>query len=113
MLRCLGRFTLCCFLISSGCFTFFPEKHETFRYPEGAYAGGELRYINEVPILSVQGTPEEMGEQIAVLALRPGKRIASYPRDLLNRVWAGWTWDYFLHQGKKLLPQFPTDYRRE
>jgi len=39
--------------------------------------------------------------------------MADYPRDLLKRVWAGWTYDYFLNQGKKLLPQFPPDYRRE
>jgi isopenicillin-N N-acyltransferase-like protein len=41
---------------------------EPFRYTEGKYGGGELRYINDVPVLVVAGTPEEIGEQMGTLA---------------------------------------------
>lgn len=95
-----------------GCNTIL-NTTQPFHYPEGHYAGAELRYIHEVPVLTVQGTPESMGEQVAELAIKASPRLADYPHDLLNRVWAGWTWDYFMKQGKKLLPQFPADHRRE
>ena len=30
---------------------------EPFRFPEGRFGKGELRYINDVPVLIVAGTP--------------------------------------------------------
>src|SRR5438552_8602483 len=42
-----------------------------FRYPEGKHGRGELKYVNGVPVLTVAGTPEEIGEQIGVLTIRP------------------------------------------
>jgi hypothetical protein len=44
---------------------------EPFRYPEAKHGAGELRSINRIPVLMVAGTPEEMGEQMGVLALKP------------------------------------------
>src|SRR5207249_10385214 len=38
-----------------------------FRYPEGKHEKGELKYVNGVPVLTVEGTPEEIGAQIGVL----------------------------------------------
>lgn len=99
-------------LLLPGCTTLFAEKIP-FRYPEGEYAGATLQYDHDIPVLTVQGTPEEMGEQIAQLALASAPKLAEYPHDLLNQFLAGWTWDYFLGKGKKLLPQFPDSYRRE
>jgi hypothetical protein len=42
-----------------------------FRFPEAKHGKGELKYVNSVPVLTVAGTPEEMGTQIGVLALKP------------------------------------------
>jgi hypothetical protein len=42
-----------------------------FRFPEGKHGKGELKYISGVPVLVHAGTPEEMGEQMAVLGLKP------------------------------------------
>lgn len=100
------------FALLPGCNTIL-ENTLPFHYPEGQFAGAELKYIHEVPVLTVQGTPEEMGQQIAELAIKPSPKLAEYPHDLLDRVWAGWTWDYLMKQGRKLLPQFPDDHRRE
>src|SRR5262249_47318911 len=57
---------------------------EPFRFPEAKYGGAELRYVNGIPVLTVAGSPEEMGEAVGVLALRPGSRMACYPEDLLK-----------------------------
>ena len=44
---------------------------EPFRYPEARFGKGELRYVNGLPVLTVAGTPEEMGEQVGKLAALP------------------------------------------
>jgi predicted choloylglycine hydrolase len=57
---------------------------EPFRYPEGRHGKGELRHVNGLPVLFVEGTPEEMGEQIAVLGVKPAARLINYPKDFLK-----------------------------
>lgn len=42
-----------------------------FRYPEARHGKGELKYLHGLPVLTLAGTPEEMGEQMGILALRP------------------------------------------
>src|SRR5271165_1312800 len=84
-----------------------------FRYPEGRHGKAELRYVEGIPLLTVEGTPEEIGEAVGVLALRPGRRMADYPDDLLR--------EYHLHSlrwplllaGRRMLSRFPADYRAE
>lgn len=44
------------------------EPPKTF--PEAKHGKGELRYVGGVPVLTVRGTPAEMGEQFGVLAIK-------------------------------------------
>jgi hypothetical protein len=39
------------------------------KFPEAKYGKGELRYIDDVPILILRGKPEEIGEQFGKLAV--------------------------------------------
>ena len=48
---------------------------EVFRYPEGRFRDGELRYVNDVPVLIVQGSHHEIGEQVGTLALKHAARV--------------------------------------
>jgi predicted choloylglycine hydrolase len=41
---------------------------EPFRFPEGKHDQGELRYINDVAVMVLAGTPEEIGQQMGTLA---------------------------------------------
>jgi isopenicillin-N N-acyltransferase like protein len=41
---------------------------EPFRFLEGKHGQGELRYINQVPVMILAGTPAEIGEQMGTLA---------------------------------------------
>jgi isopenicillin-N N-acyltransferase-like protein len=38
-------------------------------FPEGKHGGGQLRYLDGVPVLTLRGTPAEMGEQFGKLAV--------------------------------------------
>jgi isopenicillin-N N-acyltransferase-like protein len=84
-----------------------------FVYPEGRHGKGELRQINGLPVLVVEGSPEEIGDAVAVLGLRPARRIASYPDDMLEHFHGTWLRDSFLAGGRKMVERFPADYRRE
>ena len=46
-------------------------QEKPFRFPAGKHSGGELRYVNDIPVLMVVGSPEEMGEQFGILAVKP------------------------------------------
>src|SRR5947208_16596164 len=84
-----------------------------FRFPEGKHGKGELKYEKGIPILRVEGSPEEIGEQIAVLALKSAKRILDYPRDLLKRLDIEAALPILELGGEAMLARFPPDQRRE
>ncbi|HKI37270.1 MAG TPA: C45 family peptidase [Gemmataceae bacterium] len=84
-----------------------------FRYPEGQCGPARLRYVNGVPVLAVEGTPEEIGRAIGRLALGPGRRIAAYPDDLLSEYGLSWLRRPLLLAGEPMLRRCPQDYRAE
>src|SRR5690348_7428718 len=84
-----------------------------FRFPEGKHGKGELKYEHGIPILRVEGSPEEMGEQIAVLAVKPAKRVLDYPQNLLERLNIEGVLPILAWAGQSMLPQFPADHRKE
>lgn len=95
---------------------------EPFRYPEGKHGKGELRYINGLPVLRVAGTPEEIGEQTAVLGVKPAGRLLDYPKDILRLFYPGdpdkkeafaLVWNLLVATGEQMLPQFPAHHRAE
>jgi predicted choloylglycine hydrolase len=86
---------------------------EPFRYPEARYGKGELKYINGLPVLSVAGTPEEIGEQIGILAAKPAARVLNYPEDLLKHYHLHFTWQSFAKRGRQMVERFPVDYQKE
>jgi hypothetical protein len=84
-----------------------------FKYPEGKCPHGELKYINGIPVLTVDGTPDEIGTAVGLLALRPGKRMAGYPDDVLGEFYLGLLRLPLLHAGRQMVKEFPADYREE
>lgn len=86
---------------------------EDFRYPEGKHGSGELRYINGLPVLCVQGTPEETGQQAAALTAKSAGPLLDYPREYLRRQGREAIWPLLVNGGRSMLPNFPDDYRRE
>ena len=89
------------------------ENGAVFTYPEGRHKAGTLQRIGGLPVLIVQGTPEQMGEQVGVLGGRPGARVTRYPRDLLLQVGADWSWSTFVAAGRGMLARFPAHHRVE
>ncbi len=90
------------------------QAEEPFRYPAGKLPNGaELKYINDLPVLTVSGSPDEIGAAVGELALKPSARILSFPRELLQAEKIEATWPLFVRAGKGMLRHFPDDYRTE
>ncbi len=86
---------------------------EPFRYPEAKDAHGELKYIHHVPVLIASGMPDQIGETVGTLALKPGRRAANYPRDILKSLHADLFWPLLVYSGNNMLKQFPAEYQTE
>jgi isopenicillin-N N-acyltransferase like protein len=86
---------------------------EPFRFAAARHGTGELKYLQGLPVLSVSGTPEEIGAAAGVLAVRPGKRVLEYPLDLLRKHKAGALWALFTQSGNGMVHSFPAAYRTE
>src|SRR5262245_51391215 len=53
------------------------------RFPEARSGAGELKYVNGIPVVTLAGSPEEIGKQYGELVLKPAKgplvgRVDSY-----------------------------------
>lgn len=84
-----------------------------FRYKEGKHGPAELKYYGKTPVLSVYGTPEEMGEQIGTLQVAV---VADFQKLIENYVkFRGWQEIYpvLLKTGSFLEWNFPASHRRE
>jgi hypothetical protein len=84
-----------------------------FRYPEGQHGQGRLQYVGPIPVLTIQGTPKELGEQLGRLALRPASQLPRAADQLVAQY--GWQAIYSLvmKSGNVLLPRFSQDHLEE
>ena len=92
-------------------FANFLWADEPYRYPEASHGKSQLKYVNDLPVLSVAGTPEEIGAAIGTLAL--AQRMVAYPDDLLKHYSCSFLRATFLRQGNRMFEHFPADYQRE
>jgi hypothetical protein len=86
---------------------------DVFRYPEATHGAGELRYINGIPVLTVEGSPEEMGEQLGALGLKPATPLLKSADEMIAHY--GWQpiFKLVLKTGNFMLPRFPADHAKE
>jgi hypothetical protein len=87
--------------------------HASEPFPEGKFGQGELRYRNGLPVLSVAGTPEEMGTQIGKLTAKPMSRLMGYPKQMAKVLGVELAWPVLIAMGKGMTPQFPPDHLKE
>ena len=86
---------------------------EAHRFSEGKHEKGELKYVNSLPVLIVQGTPQEIGRQQAALTTDVAAELVDYPKDFLSTLGLAKRWPQFIELGRSLLPQVPKDHLAE
>jgi hypothetical protein len=92
-----------------------PAAHaeETFQYPPAHHGKGELRYLNGVPVLTVEGTEEEIGAQIGMLALKPAKHFPEQVQELVKAWGLEKAYPVLIRTAAFLAPQFPPGHLKE
>jgi isopenicillin-N N-acyltransferase like protein len=92
----------------------FAVAAEDRPFQEAKFENGQLRYINDLPVLIVSGTPEEIGRQKAALTGDIVLKLIDYPKKFLENASRGEERrQKLLEMGKELKPQIPPDYRTE
>src|SRR5437773_5546827 len=89
------------------------QRVEPFRYPEGKHEKGELKYVNGVPVLTVEGTPEEIGAQIGVLAIKPVGGFEKLFKEFLKFQRAEKVWPFLVKACTTLYKRMPADQVKE
>jgi predicted choloylglycine hydrolase len=103
-------------LLVAFCLAFIPlaaRADQPIRYTEGKHGKAELKYVNDLPVLVVKGTPEEMGEQTAALTKEQLKRLMNFAPDLLKAFRQEKQLPMLKLIGKSMLPQFPPEHLKE
>jgi hypothetical protein len=72
-----------------------------------------MQYINGLPVLTVDGSPQEIGSAVGLLSLKPGNRMAMYPDDILRNFHLTLLRGTLLSAGQAMVKRFPEDFRTE
>ena len=102
-------FLLACMVVVAGT----ARAAEAVPFREGRSDKAELKYINGLPVLVVQGTPEEMGRQQAALLGTVAKGLVGFPKDLLRTIGREGYWPKVVESGLAMVPYFPPSHLAE
>jgi hypothetical protein len=80
---------------------------------EGRFGKGELKYIQGVPVLTLEGTPEEIGTTVGELTKDAIAPLADTPRKIIARHGAGNAWPLVAAAARSLMRRAPADHRTE
>ena len=88
------------------------EQDKPFQFADGQAGPARLEHQGNVPILRVEGTPEQMGSQQAKLIGHPAEQLITYPKDMLGS-FAEKRWPEMVTLGNQILSHATPDHRAE
>src|SRR5207248_1360519 len=103
-------FYFCVFLLLSPALV---RSEEPFRFPEATHGKGALKYVNDIPILTLAGKPEEIGEQLGVLALKPAAPKIETFKKVLKQHRLDIIMPVVVKFGEALYKKWPENYQKE
>lgn len=89
------------------------RAEKPFRFPEGKHGKGTLKYVNGIPVLTVAGSPEKIGDQIGTLAIKPVPGLDKLFKDFLKHQGADKVWPFVVKACNALAQRMPADHRKE
>jgi len=81
-------------------------------FKEAVREGGELKYIQGIPVLFLQGSPEQMGSQYAALLLKDVRPLLALPRKIARHA-SDAVWQTGVGIARAMFARGPERYRRE
>lgn len=83
------------------------RAEEPKKFPAATHKGGELKYVDKVPVLVLKGTPAEMGEQFGALAVANAPDLTKLHAQFLEDSGQTATYRFVEAMSRKLKPNFP------
>src|SRR5712671_3731721 len=80
---------------------------EPKRFPAAKHGLGELKYVDQIPVLVVKGKPAEMGEQFGKLAIANGPDLDALHKQFLKDAGQDKRWPILSAMSAALKPGFP------
>ncbi len=90
-----------------------PALQAADAFPAAAHGKGDLQFINKMPVLTLRGTPAEMGDQYGVLAIRNAPDIDGLHQRFLHDSGQEKLYPITLALARKLKPNFPANHLTE
>jgi hypothetical protein len=91
----------------------FARAEEPKSFPSAKHKGGELKYIEKVPVLVVKGKPAEMGEQFGKLAIANAPNIEALHAQFLKDAGQEKRYPLVVAMSRALKPSFPPNHAAE
>jgi hypothetical protein len=89
------------------------RAEEPKSFPAARHGKGELRYVEQVPVLVVKGKPAEMGEQFGKLAIANAPDLAGLQERFLKDAGQEKRFPIIAAMAKALKPAFPAHHAEE
>ncbi|QVL34319.1 hypothetical protein KIH39_10550 [Telmatocola sphagniphila] len=109
-MRYLWSFVLC---LASSFPLFAQDAHSKFVYKEQTEGPGKLQYVKGIPVLVVEGTPEELGKQYGAIAMSQGKNLLKQIDGFVDSIGFKSAYPLLLKMSAGMLDSFPKDHRTE
>jgi len=104
MPRFLAPFVLVAFV------GFAPAGDAVATFPDAKHGKGELTHIHGMPVLTVRGTPTEIGEQFGLLAMKNAPDLDGLQKNFLKDVKQDQRFGFLKLMARRLKPAFPADH---
>ncbi len=104
--------TLCSALVLASV-SLSQDSSAKFVYRDEARSGGKLAYVRGIPVITLKGTPDQIGEQYGSIAIKQGKDLIDQVEGFVAEM--GWKAIYplMLRTSGRMIDQFPKDHRTE
>lgn len=86
---------------------------KAYPIPAGRSGKGVLKTVNGVPVMFLQGTPQEIGKEHGKLVGKHVVKLISYPKTFLKKTGRDGQWTLAALAGKLLLRNLSADHRTE
>jgi len=82
-------------------------------YPAAKHGKGELKYIDQIPVAVLEGTPEEIGEQYGALVVKPAEPLLKTIPEFLKAMGLANRYPELLKAGQTLIDHTSPEFRAE
>jgi hypothetical protein len=89
------------------------RAEEAFRFDAARFEKGELRYIDGIPVILLQGSPEEIGRQHGTLAAKAVAPFTALPKEILKEHGVEGAWPLVAAASRTLVKRVSEDHQRE